>query len=150
MSAEDDVWLPTLGLIRMFRRGACVIASLLRESLKVRDMAVAIRNGTIDQRGTVFGSWHYRVQGDHLVVSHKKDRIEFNYVHPDALSAYLLQRHITLNRKLPRWFPQYVGLPLSKGLDQLLAHGLIRGIDGTESLFVLTQAGLEWDDEKSA
>ncbi len=70
--------------------GVSVTASLLRELLKVRDFAVAIRNGTIDRRGTVFGSWHYRVQGDHLVLSQKKHRIEFNFIHPHAFSAYLL------------------------------------------------------------
>jgi hypothetical protein len=70
-------------------------------------------------------------------------RIEFNMAHPEAFSAYLLRRHIELNRKLARFYRQYVGLPVAKGMEQLAERGLIRAIDPTASLFTLTQAGLE-------
>jgi hypothetical protein len=144
MSAnEDDAWLLTLGLIGLFRSGVSMIVSLLREVGVDPDIASAIAVGRLDRRGNLRGFITYRVHGDHIVAMAEKIRIEFNAAHPEGFSAYLLHRHIDLNRKLKRFYPQYVNLPLMKGLEQLVERGLIRAIDPAASLLTLTQAGLE-------
>jgi hypothetical protein len=144
MSAnDDDAWLLTLGLIGLFRSGVTMIVSLLREVGEDPDIATAIALERFERRGKLRGFITYRVHGDHIVAMVEKIRIEFNTAHPEGFSAYLLQRHIDLNRKLKRFYPQYVNLPLVKGLEQLVKRGLIRTIDAAASLLTLTQVGLE-------
>jgi len=143
MPDDDDAWLRTLGLIRLFQRAVSLTVSLLRQTYKSPDIAAAVRNGTIDRRGLLFNFLHYRVQGDRIVATATNIRIEIEYAHPDAFSGYLLQRHISLNRKLARSFPQYVGIPLPAGLKQLEERGLICAVDPDATLFKLTQAGVE-------
>ncbi len=50
---------------------------------------------------------------------------------------------MTLNRKLLRSYREYAGIPLSEGINKLEERGVIRAIDDTASLFVLTDAGLD-------
>jgi hypothetical protein len=144
MSAnDDDAWLLTLGLIGLFRSGVSVIVSMLQEVGEDPDIASAIAVGRVDQRGKLRGFITYRVHGDHIVAIVGKIRIEFNTAYPEGFSAYLLHRHIELNGKLRRQYPEYVGVPVAKGLEQLVGRGFIRAIDPAASLFTLTQAGLE-------
>ena len=140
---DDDAWLLTLGLISFFRSGVSVIVSLLRDVRKDRDIASAIAVGRLDRRGKLRGFITYRVHGDHIVAMLGNNRIEFNMARPEAFSSYLLRRHIELNRKLKRFYPNYVGVPVAKGLEQLAERGLICATEPSASLFTLTQAGLE-------
>lgn len=140
-AGDDDTWLMTLGLIKLFRAGVSPMVTMLREACQAPDFASVIATNEFYQRGTLRGFVRYRVQGDHIVATIGRIRIEFNMVHPEGFSAYLLRRHIELNRKLARPYPQYVGLPVSRGLEQLEERGLIRVIDPTVPLFALTQAG---------
>jgi hypothetical protein len=147
---DDDAWLFTLGLIGLFRSGVSVIVSMFREVGKDRNIASAIAVGQLGRWGKLRGYVTYRVHSDQLVAMLGNDRIEFNLAHPEAFSAYLLRRHIELNRKLKRFYPQYVGVPVAIGLEQLAERGLICASDPSASLFTLTQAGLErltvgWD-----
>jgi hypothetical protein len=138
---DDDTWLSTLGLIKLFRGGVSPIVTMLREACQDPDFASVIAANELYRQGTLRGFIRYRVQGDHIVAMFGKIRIEFNMAHPEAFSAYLLRRHIDLNHKLARPYPQFVDLPVVKGLEQLEERGLIHVIDPTVPLFALTQAG---------
>jgi hypothetical protein len=140
---EEDAWLPTLGLIGLFRSGVSLIVWMLREVGEDPDIASAIAVGRLDRRGRLRGFVTYLVHGDHIVAMLGKVRIEFSMSHPEAFPAYLLRRHIDLIRKLTRFFPQYVGVPVAKGLEQLAERGLRRAADLSTLLFTFTQAGLE-------
>jgi hypothetical protein len=140
---DDDAWLLTLGLIGLFRSGVSVIVVMLREAGEGPDVASAIADGRLERRGNLRGFVNYRVHGDHIVAMLGKHRIEFHIAQPEAFSAYLLRRHIDLNRKLRRFYPQVVGVPVTKGLEQLAERGLIRAADPSAPLFALTPAGLE-------
>jgi hypothetical protein len=143
LANDDGAWLRTLGLIRLFRSGVSTIVAMLREAGEDPDIASAIAVGRLDRRGKLRGFINYRVHGDHIVSMLGNLRIEFNLARPEAFSAYLLRRHIDLNYKLKRFYPQYVGVPVAKGLEQLSERGLILATDPPASLFTLTQAGSE-------
>jgi hypothetical protein len=115
MGANDDgAWLSTLGLIGLYRSGVSVIVSALPEVGEDPDIVSAIAVGRLDRRGKLRGFITYRVHGDHIVAMVGKFRIEFNTAHPEGISAYLLHRHIELNGKLRRQYPEYVGVPVAK------------------------------------
>jgi hypothetical protein len=140
---DDDTWLQTLGLIKLFRAAVSPIVTMLREACQDPDFASVIATNELYRRGNLRGFIRYRVQGENVVAMLGRIRIEFNMVHPEGFSAYLLRRHLELNPKLARPYPQFVGLPVVKGLEQLEERGLIRAVDPTVLLFALTQAGLE-------
>jgi hypothetical protein len=114
---------------------------MFREVAGTPDLAAAVADARLPRRGKLRRFFDYRVRGDHLVVTFQKFRIEFNLKHPEAFSAYLLQRHIDLNRVLRRSFPQYVGLSLARDLDELAQRKLVTLVDDTAALFELTPEG---------
>src|SRR5690242_1836636 len=131
MPDEDHDWLLTLGMIGLYRAGVGAMLPMLREAAGGADLAAAVAEGRFPRRGKVRRHFDYRVRGDHLIVTFNKFRIEFNFKYPEAFSAYLLQRHIDLNRILRRSFPQYIGLPLTRELTKLSERKLVELVDDT-------------------
>ena len=141
MSETDNACLVTLGLIGLYRAGLSFPLARLREAAGVRDLATAIADGRLQQRGKLRRVYDYRVHGEHIVVFRSKFRLEFNFIHPEAFSSFLLKRHIELNRKLTRRFPQYIGLPLARHLKELCERKLVKQVDDVAGLFELTPEG---------
>jgi hypothetical protein len=112
MLDENDTWIETLGLIGLYRAGVSLFIPKLRELCGSRDLSSAVADGRLSRRGKLRPLSTYRIQGDHIVISFRKLRNEFDLLYPDAFSSYLLQRHIELNRILRRSFPQYMGCRL--------------------------------------
>lgn len=149
MADDDDHWLPTLGMIGLYRSGVAAVFPILREAAGTPDLSAAVADGRLPGRGRQLRRFlDYRVRSDHLIATFQKFRVEFNLRHPAAFSAYLLHRHIELNRTLRRMFPQYIGLPLARDLDELSRRGLVVSVDDTASLFELTSAGAARESEQ--
>jgi hypothetical protein len=141
---DDLVWKTTLGLIRLYRAGvAGIVASLVED----RDIASAFEDGRLQRRGKIREFIDYRTEGEHLIAIFSNYRFEFNFLYPKAFSQYLVQRHIELNRKLQRLFPQYRNLPLAEGLAELERRNCIRMLNEVACLYELTEGSAEVQDE---
>src|SRR5262245_19317141 len=114
MHDQDDNWLQTIGLIGLNRAGVGTLLPILREACGGFDLAGTVAEGRLKQRGRLRSCIDYRVRGNHIVVSLRKLRIEFDFIRPKAFSAFLLQRHMELNRKLKKFFPQYLEISLAR------------------------------------
>lgn len=142
MATERDDLPLTFKMIDLYLKGSDALLPMIKEAAGTADLVAAVTEGRIKRRGKIQQHFHCRVRADHLVIAFNKFRVEFDYRYPKAFGANLMHRHIELNPRLMRLFPEYLDLSLVRDLDELRLQGLIELVDARDQLFELTTEGV--------